>query len=86
MSTIGLVARNVNGVVKIFDVKTNDEVTDIAAHQRAREESIRIKKNKKTPNTGPGAGPAGGRDDEDDDEDDGPPPPPVNRSSRPSEV
>jgi hypothetical protein len=42
--TIGLVARNINGVVKIFDTKTGEEVTDIAAHQRAREDSLRRKK------------------------------------------
>lgn len=42
--TIGLVARNIDGVVKIFDQKTGAEVTDIAAHQKERQKSIMIKK------------------------------------------
>lgn len=38
VATIGLVARNVNGQVKIFDVDTGEEVHDIAAHQARKQE------------------------------------------------
>jgi hypothetical protein len=40
MQTIGLVARNINGVVKVFDIDTNQEVTDIVAHQTAKREEL----------------------------------------------
>lgn len=40
MQTIGLVARNVNGVVKVFDTETNEEVLDIVAHQKAKQEEL----------------------------------------------
>ena len=36
MSTNGLVARNVDGKVKVFDATTMEEVVDIVAHQRAK--------------------------------------------------
>jgi hypothetical protein len=36
VSTAGLVARNVNGQVKIFDLETGEEVHDIAEHQQRR--------------------------------------------------
>ena len=36
--TVGLVARNINGQVRVFDVETGEEVIDIVAHQKARAE------------------------------------------------
>eukprot|EP00041_Stephanoeca_diplocostata_P018326 m.383085 g.383085 ORF g.383085 m.383085 type:complete len:568 (+) comp20980_c1_seq3:321-2024(+) len=38
--TIGLIARNINGKVKIFDIETGTEVLDIAAHQRGMHERL----------------------------------------------
>ena len=46
--TRGLIARDVNGIVKIFDVETNLEVTDIAKHQ--------LEQAHKAPNYAPVAG------------------------------
>ena len=36
VATVGLVARNVNGQVKIFDLDTGEEVHDIAEHQQRK--------------------------------------------------
>lgn len=40
VTTIGLIARNINGQVKIFDIDTNEEVQDIAAHQKRKQEEL----------------------------------------------
>lgn len=40
VATIGLVARNVGGQVKIFDVNTGEEVLDIAAHQAQKQREL----------------------------------------------
>jgi len=37
VATVGLVARNVGGQVKIFDIDTGEEVHDIAEHQQRKE-------------------------------------------------
>eukprot|EP00038_Savillea_parva_P000902 m.99810 g.99810 ORF g.99810 m.99810 type:complete len:544 (+) comp10319_c2_seq1:122-1753(+) len=38
VATVGLIARNIDGKVCIFDVETGRQVRDIAAHQAARED------------------------------------------------
>jgi len=38
VATVGLVARNVNGQVKIFDIDTGEEVHDIAEHQQRKQQ------------------------------------------------
>jgi hypothetical protein len=43
VATIGLVARNVGGQVKIFDTETGEEVHDIAAHQIRKQEEAAAK-------------------------------------------
>ncbi len=43
MATIGLVARNVNGQVKVFDTDTGEEITDIVAHQKLKREQLAAK-------------------------------------------
>jgi len=35
-STVGLIGRRVNGVMKVYDEKTGEEITDITEHQMAR--------------------------------------------------
>lgn len=40
VTTIGLIARNVDGQVKIFDSETGMEVFDIAAHQKRKHEEL----------------------------------------------
>lgn len=72
--TIGLVARKVDGEVKVFCSKTGLEVKDIAQHQRERQKSIMLKKKLNV------AGESND-DEEDMEQDDAPPsrPPPVVR-------
>lgn len=40
VTTIGLIARNVEGQVKIFDAITGQEIFDIAAHQQRKQEEL----------------------------------------------